>query len=159
MVRATTPEKNIMQQIEKITFIPRVSAKTFQSVEKSVLISVYDASEPQLIPEGNFEDILYLQFHDTDDQDGVLTSFNENHAKWIFSFLKRNAEAKELVVHCTMGVSRSAAIAIFFSEILGVQCYREGLKVNYQTWPMYNKLVYRVLCNYHDNNIMEGNDA
>jgi len=147
-----------MKQIEKITFMPRTSAKVHQPGEKSILISVHDASEPQLIPEGNFQNILYLRFHDTDEQDGVLTPFDKNHAKWIFSFLKRNTEAKELVVHCTMGVSRSAAIAIFFSEMLGVQCEREGLKVNYQTWPMYNKLVYRVLCNYH-NNIMEGNDA
>lgn len=126
-----------------IKFMSRMDAMFYQPKTKAVLISIHDESETELQPNGKFEDILWLKFHDTDSRDGVLTAFSDEHAKWICSFLKKHKDIDEVVVHCTMGVSRSAAVAIFLSEYNGVQCYRNDLKVDYSSWPRYNRLVYR----------------
>lgn len=132
--------------MKSVRFMPRYAAEVFKPSVPSVLISIHDESENQLMPQGDFQDVLYLKFHDTDDKDGVLTPFSQQHANDINSFLERNSGAEEVVVHCTMGISRSAAVAIFLSEKFDVPCHRiDQPNITWKNWPQYNKLVYRVL--------------
>lgn len=74
------------------------------------VISIVDFDRPKLFPDSN--EILNLSFDDTGyNEYGRL--FNYTHAKLICDFLEKTDKSKHLIVHCTMGVSRSGAVAEF----------------------------------------------
>lgn len=130
-----------------IKFVPRDKAAEYTPEPNSLLISIYSLAEDQMIPQPGWKDVLFLRFHDTDGQHSGLEVFSEDQAHKIIEFVTSNDTPVELVVHCQAGVSRSAAVAIFLSEVHGVPCYKEDREVNWKTWPHYNKLVYRTLNN------------
>ena len=87
-----------------------------------------------LVPNG-FLEVLRLEFHDATDKEGVngeefyfthgknkgmkakLKLFNEEMAKKILAFLNKNSD-NNILIHCRAGISRSAAVARFASELL-----------------------------------------
>lgn len=131
--------------MQHIRFLPRVVAAAYRPAPGSVLISIHDGSEPPLTPQGGWTAVLYQRYHDTDAADQGLEVFSAEQAREVLLFAERHQHCAELVVHCQMGHSRSAAVAIFLSELYGVPCFKEQRKVNWESWPVYNRLVYRRL--------------
>lgn len=76
----------------------------------------------------DFPNVLFLEFDDVtraehqrieDKNHGTLVFFNEDFAKQIIDFINKTHEYnKELIIHCTAGVSRSAAVGIFANEYI-----------------------------------------
>ena len=48
-------------------------------------------------------------------------------------------------MHCQAGQSRSAAFALFFSEVMGLPCFKEGLPVTTTSYKVYNRKVFSTL--------------
>lgn len=134
--------------MKKVTYISRSRAQSTLPPENSVIISLHDASEDPASLLDGWKDRLTLCFHDADEGTLGLTLFNQDMAKQILKFVQEHSSsAEELVVHCQMGVSRSAAVAMFLSEVLEIPCYMGDLRVSFATYKNYNKLVYRTLYN------------
>lgn len=134
--------------METVTYISRSRAQSTKPPENAVIISLHDISEPPADLQPGWKDRLTLCFHDADEGTLGLTLFNRQMAQQILEFVEKHASTTEqLVVHCQMGVSRSAAVAIFLSEVLELPCYMGDLRVSFATYKNYNKLVYRTLFN------------
>lgn len=131
--------------MNRIRFLPRPVAERYIPAANSVLISIHDVSEAAATLQPGWLDVLVLRFHDTDGQQMGLEVFSETQAREVLAFAQRHQECDELVVHCQMGHSRSAAIAIYLSERYGAPCFKEQRAVNWESWKSYNKLVYRRL--------------
>lgn len=128
-----------------IRFLPRVAAGAYRPQAGSVLISIHDISEPPLQPQPGWAAVHYQRFHDTDGGQAGLELFSAEQARAILAFAAEHAQAPELVVHCQMGQSRSAAVALYLAERYGVPCFKEHTLVTWQNWKVYNRFVYRRL--------------
>lgn len=131
--------------MNRIVFLPRVVAAKWRPVPNSVLVSIHDCDEEPLQPQDGWAEVLWLRFHDTDGEQSGLEVFSAQQAEQILELAKRHADASELIVHCQMGQSRSAAIALFLSEHLSLPCFKEQTPVTAMTWLGYNKKVYSTL--------------
>lgn len=131
--------------MNRISFLPRNVAEKYNPAPGSVLISIHDLSDPPMLAQPGWQEVLVLRFHDTDGQQSGLEVFAPEHARSILAFAERHKDASELVVHCQMGYSRSAAVAIYLAEKYGVPCFKEQRPVCWENWKVYNKLVYRAL--------------
>lgn len=130
---------------DRVIFLPRAVAARWRPVEGSALISIYDRSEPPLEVQIGWAEVLRLRFHDADVAGEGVELFSPEQAREVLAFAKRHAGAPELVVHCKMGQSRSAAVAMFLSESLSLPCFKEQTPVDFFNWPGYNRKVYAVL--------------
>ena len=128
--------------MKRVVFMSRATAATWQPASGAVLVSVYDKSEEAFVPQSGWAAILRLRFHDTDGSVLGLEVFSPEQAQALLAFVKAHAEASELVVHCQMGQSRSAGIALYFAEREGLPCFRESQQVNAATWNGYSRFVY-----------------
>lgn len=74
----------------------------------TIIISISDVSlTPLIFPKNsNVIDILKIQFDDVDR--GELNCITKDDAEKIASFVKRHLDAKNIIVNCEAGVSRSA---------------------------------------------------
>lgn len=131
--------------MDAIRFLPRVVAGAYQPAAGSVLISIHDLSEPPLLPQPGWAAVLYQRFHDTDGGQQGLELFSDEQARQVLAFAAQHEQAPELVVHCQMGQSRSAAVALYLAERYGVPCFKEHTPVTWQNWKIYNRFVYRRL--------------
>lgn len=76
----------------------------------------------------DFENVLFLEFDDATRVEhqrvenrfpGTIKFFSEEDAKQIIDFVNKTYEiGHNLIVHCTAGVSRSAAVGIFANEFI-----------------------------------------
>lgn len=132
-------------QMKSIRFLPRVIAEQYRPTPGSVLISIHDCSEPPLTPQQGWAEVLVQRFHDTDGETLGLEVFSEDQAREVLTFVERHRQCPELVIHCSLGQSRSAAVAIYLSEKYGVPCFKESIPVTWETWRLYNRYVYRRL--------------
>lgn len=89
--------------------------------------------------------VLRLEFDDIDIHEDPYQMFNEKHAREIIAFVRRchesGGECTGILVHCTAGISRSAAIVMWISDR-----YRLPFTLGYS---LYNKLVYQILREEH----------
>ena len=131
--------------MDRVIFLPRAIAAQWRPKPGSVLVSIHDRSEEPLKPQPGWTDTLWLRFHDTDGQLMGLEVFDTDHAQRLLTFVKQHVDAPELVVHCQMGQSRSAAVALYFAEREGVPCFKEQTPVSFANWNQYNRKVYAVL--------------
>lgn len=133
--------------MNRIRFLPRVVAGAYRPAANAVLISIHDLSEPPLTPQSGWEAVLFQRFHDTDGTLMGLEVFSVEQARGILAFADKHSDCDELVVHCQMGQSRSAAVALYLSEKYGVPCFKQAAPVNWENLKVYNRLVYRRLMN------------
>jgi predicted protein tyrosine phosphatase len=108
-----------------------------------VLISITETSSEKgtLRVPSCCKDVLYLQFHDIDKDRENLTLFSRKHAKEILEFFnKYKNKTKNIIIHCTAGISRSAGVAAALYRIY----YGEN-DTNYWSSFMPNMLVYRTI--------------
>lgn len=131
--------------MKQVIFVSRAIARTWKPAPRSVLISVSDELDGPLSPEPGWEQILRLQFDDKDQAGENVVLFDAAMAQKVLAFVHANEQLDTLVVHCLMGQSRSAAIALFIAELLGVPCFKNNRPVTTTTWTQYNRKVYRVL--------------
>ncbi len=78
------------------------------------------AREPIL---ADFQHVLRLEFHDVEDDAEPWVVFDAAHAKAVIDFVSKLHDANEpldVIVHCTAGISRSAAVALFIESV--TQC-------------------------------------
>ena len=134
--------------MDKVIFLSRKHAALYRPVAGASLISIHDRSEPQLEPVPGWAEELYLSFHDTDGLSLGLDVFTVEQARQVGQFAERHSGMSELVVHCSMGHSRSAAVALFLSEKYQVPCFKgvaEPVPVTRKNWPYFNRRVYETL--------------
>lgn len=140
--------------MNRIRFLPRVVAGAYRPADNSILISIHDRSEPPLTPQPGWASVLVQRFHDTDGTIMGLEVFSVEQAREILSFVEQHRDCDELIVHCQMGQSRSAGVALYLAEKYGVPCFKESVPVTWENLKVYNRLVYRRLMNV--DNGMEG---
>lgn len=144
--------------MDRITFLSRRYAAQLRPPANAVLISIHDKTEPELQVRDGWGAVLYLRFHDSNGHMLGMEDFSDEHAARIFDFVGAHVACDELVVHCQMGQSRSAAVALFLAEHLGVMCQRPQPSrpggapftarrepVVRSGYPIYNRRVYGVL--------------
>lgn len=125
-----------------VTFISREQAQRLVPPAGAVIISVHDKSEAPAQLQNGWAGRLTLEFHDTDGRSLGLTAFSAAMAAQVWQFVDSHLEAPELFVHCQMGVSRSAAIAMAIALPLAVPCYCNDRAVTPSSHPWLNKQVY-----------------
>lgn len=133
--------------IKKIHFISQQKAIELKPEKDSALISIRAPKGFVPLQEG-WNHFYKSEFHDEEtDDDGVWKLFNPDMAIDTISFVKGLPEDIEtLYIHCHAGISRSAGMAKFFSEIYDIPFDHD--------YSLYNKLVYRLLWQvYYDEHI------
>lgn len=128
-------------------FLPRTLAEKYVPPENSAIISFYDATEGPASLLGRWADVLRIEANDVDVARPGQILFSEAHAHQILDFLEKNRTCQEIVIHCTMGQSRSAAVALFASEHYDEPCFKVSMPVTWSSWSCYNKHIYRTLRN------------
>jgi len=131
--------------MKEIVFTPRLTAENIVPSAGDVIISIYTPNGSPAVLQQGWADVLLLSFHDSDVSDVDVELFSDHHAKQIFEFVEKHKDVERLVVHCDMGHSRSAAIAIYLSEKHACACFKINRRVDWQSWPNYNKHIYRTL--------------
>ncbi len=147
-------------KLKYVTFISQLQAECVIPRDDMALISITEppsGNNFMMMPEfkHKWKHFVRVEFHDIDvdkKRDRVLDSaeideytlFNIHHACKIIEFVQNiKDDIVSLVVHCHAGISRSAAVALFFSEIY-------GLNIAPGDSDLYNRTVYRVLSNTYD---------
>lgn len=143
--------------LQRVTFMSRSLAEKLLPPPNSVLISIHDKSQPELVVREGWEEVLYVRFHDSDGRIMGLEDFSVDHGQRILDFVTKHLGRSDLVVHCQAGQSRSAGVALFFAEMLGLPCLKpsQGFSggphpvrrqaVQRSGYPYYNRRVYGVL--------------
>jgi predicted protein tyrosine phosphatase len=131
--------------MKKVTFLSRKQAVALTPPPGSVIISVHDRSESPAPLQDGWAARLTLEFHDTDGLSLGLTAFDSGMAAQVWAFAQEHEGSPDLFVHCEMGVSRSAAIALAVALRYNVPCYREATEVTPASHPWLNKQVFRLL--------------
>lgn len=124
---------------------------TEQQFMASAFISIHDPGgdwaprlEQILVDSDN---VLNIWIHDVDEEDDQekYIHFNNEMANQVIQFIEKNRKAKNWILHCTAGISRSGAIGEFISDYLG-QDYFQFKRDNPQINP--NSEIKKILNNY-----------
>jgi len=144
------------------------AATNFQPTKPTLAFRVYDAYPSSINSKGKNllkESDLYTNIKeyilDDTDTDTILESYPElntpeNWVEWkkeepiikgvtstiLRDFKKCYQQAECFLIHCTIGVSRSPAVAIALNEIFDLGEDSDFLKKKH---PCYNKFIYRML--------------
>lgn len=130
----------------RVSFLPRHLARNLRPQHKAVLISIHDDTEPPLDAHSSWVDVLHLRFHDADASCDGMELFTPDQARQALEFVRKHADTcDELVVHCQAGQSRSAGMALYLAEVLGVPCFKVNLPVSVATYPLFNRRVFSTL--------------
>lgn len=81
--------------------------------------------------------MLRLVFYDAHLAATDQVVFDLALAKQVLEFLRVNMELDELVIHCDLGISRSAALALFIRDCFGLPVFRKGGPVD-PRYSLYN---------------------
>jgi hypothetical protein len=148
--------------MKKVIFVSRGEAQELSPPPGSAIVSIISSAEgPAMLQEG-WQSVLRIKFDDVDSPCQDLVAFSPLHGLDLFEYLRQlsaNDNINGLVVHCTMGISRSAAVALFASELLGWPCYKGSREVTTLTWPHYNRHVYRMLKSVESGETRESTQA
>lgn len=111
----------------KITIMSRADAEAYSRVQldhKVAIISINSVEDDRknyLSANENIIDVLHLEFDDYDFKSP--TSMTINDANEIYDFItKYVSDIDELVVHCLMGISRSAGVAAAITQAIYGNC-------------------------------------
>ena len=132
--------------MKSVVFYPRSVAQTLQPTGSEVIVSIHDRSQEPAALQDGWKDILRLSFHDMDVVKKDYDLFNEDQAREVIAFIEKHVDAERIVVHCNMGVSRSAAVAMFISDQQERNLFQQGRAFFHPDLPaQYNRLVYSTL--------------
>jgi hypothetical protein len=133
--------------MKRITFLPRHLAASLRPPERSVLISIHGCAEEPAAPSPGWLEVLHLRFDGSESEtlEAAATGFSIEMARAALDFVHRHRHCDELVVDSLLGVSRSAAIALFFAGLLELPCFDERGRVSHPTYPAYDRMVFSTL--------------
>lgn len=140
-----------LMALDRVIFLSRSQACAMQPLRGFIIISIHDAKESPAPLKPDWSARLTLTFEDTSNPGSGLRCFDRAMAAQVLDFVQEHrGSQRELYVHCRMGVSRSAALALALSEIHGLRCFKHGLgPVQTAHWSHYNPFVYRTLHDEH----------
>jgi predicted protein tyrosine phosphatase len=125
--------------IKHVIFTSQQSACCRPAWSNWAIISITDSGTTIAPLQDGWSAVLRVEFDDIAQPEAPYRIFTEGMAREIIEFVMRcSAEDLEgLLVHCSAGISRSAAVAKWIAEK-----YRLGFPEGYEK---YNKHVYRLL--------------
>ena len=119
-----------------------LTSSNIEEVKSTIIISINDTSGVSYFKE-NLENVLVLYFDDLTYLEAEdLTLFNKEHALKIIKFFEKFKDKENLIVHCSAGISRSGALALYFNDYLR-QDYFQFKKDNPKIIP--NGFIYSLL--------------
>lgn len=130
--------------MNRVHFLPRHLAEQIHPSPNCGVISLTTPGDPDATLHADWAAVLRLAFHDADVVEPNRVVFNAAMANEIVEFLRANEQLDELVIHCDLGISRSAGVALFIRDALDLPVFRRGTPVD-QRYSQYNRLVYRLL--------------
>jgi predicted protein tyrosine phosphatase len=130
--------------LKRVHFLPRHLAEKVHPLPNCGVISLQTPGDPPACLHADWTSVLRLAFHDADKPESDRILFSREMAQDIVSFLRANEHLDELLVHCDLGISRSAGVALFVRDALDVPAFRQGTPVD-PRYSQYNRLVYRLL--------------
>lgn len=132
--------------MKTVNFYPRAIAQEILPKGDEIMISIHDRHQEPAKLQSGWKDVLRLSFHDMDIPKEGMDLFSTKDAKELIAFIDKHADVERVVVHCNMGVSRSAAVAMFISEQQDRALFQQGRSFFHPDKPaQYNRLVYSVL--------------
>ena len=125
----------------RVSFIEKINTDSFlKSNPEVVAISVITDESEKFDLNSLWADTIQLEFEDTVDVNNPKC-FTQKQAEELYNFIIKYKDKAGIIVHCTMGVSRSAAIALFIEEyILGKE-----IELHRSKYCNYNRYVYSLL--------------
>lgn len=105
--------------------------------QNTAFISINDSSyeAEEMIKWFGDANCLILRFPDVDDSAGI----SQDQADEIVKFIHRNRSVETFIVHCFLGVSRSAAVAKWINDHYGLDL------PHLEAYDIHNKRVYQML--------------
>ena len=132
--------------MKSVVFYPRAVAEKLTPTGREVIVSIHDRTQGPTALQSGWKDVLRLSFHDTDVAKEDYDLFNEAQAREVIDFIERHTDVERIVVHCNMGVSRSAAVAMFIADQQERTLFQQGRSFFHPDRPaQYNRLVYSTL--------------
>lgn len=133
--------------MQQITFVSRPVAQAMAARENWAVISIADPEEGPAQLQPGWADVLRLEFHDVDAAEGTYRVFDPEMARSVLDFgILHLEQGHSLLVHCHLGVSRSAAVAVVLGSLYQVPVLCGAIKLN-PSYALYNRHVYRTLMN------------
>lgn len=129
--------------LQTVLFCSQKVAQDRQPWNGFAIISITNSGDaPANLKEG-WAQVLRLEFDDIDTAEEPFALFSEQHARCVIQFVCQchKKEIEGILVHCTAGVSRSAAVAKWIAD-------RYQLPFN-EKYMLYNKHVHKVLREEH----------
>ncbi len=135
-----------IQFMSQTKFKELMSLATPKSLSKTLAISIVTTSVDSFEISNKFANSLQLIFKDDNE------SFTESHANQILASVSANKDTIDTIyVHCLMGVSRSAAVALFLTEAFNEITIED---IRRSPYCNYNRHVYTTLFRvFYDNEI------
>ena len=107
-----------VQKMPEVTFMSRSVASRFEPVGNAVLVAIRNPRNHALELEG-WADVLHLEFHDIDERYEDFQLFTFGQAFQVCDFIRKHSECDLIAAQCDYGISRSGAVAIFASRLIG----------------------------------------
>jgi predicted protein tyrosine phosphatase len=131
--------------IMEILILPKANFKNkvvpiVESHPDWCFISILDPDDKVALRE-NSKNYKTWWFYDLEEDVQNYKAITHDQANEIVDFIEKNIDKKKLFVHCTAGVSRSAAIGEFVYELFGGS-YQTFMKKNPNTMPSGRILMY-----------------
>jgi predicted protein tyrosine phosphatase len=110
--------------------------------KNKIIVGGYALPWPKILEDS--DTVLNLWFNDSEEYNPHTETvlFDEDMADKVVEFVERNKDAKQWLLHCTAGISRSGAVGGFVADYLGVS-YLDYKKANPKICP--NALVSKLL--------------
>jgi predicted protein tyrosine phosphatase len=111
-------------EFDNIMLRYNITNENVQDKTDMFFISINDTCNTKQIPyfKNNHENVLIQYFDDVvkdiiDNNNEILAkAFTEEQAIEMFKFIEKNKDKKTCLVHCTAGISRSAAVGTFICD-------------------------------------------
>ena len=125
--------------LQTVLFCSQKVAQDRQPLNGWAMISITNSGDARTNLKDGWEQVLRLEFDDIDTAEEPFALFSEQHARCVIQFAHQCHKEKieGILVHCTAGVSRSAAVAKWIAD-----CYQLPFNEKYM---LYNKHVHKVL--------------
>lgn len=128
-----------MTTYRSVEFVSRSEAGARDADANTIVISINDTMFPVQELRAGWKDVLVLQFDPIDSllRGGTMKRFSLEQAEQILEFARKHADtATDILVHCSKGEQRSAAVAKVLADLYNLpfpedydKCHRWVLKV------------------------------
>lgn len=127
------------RSIREVSAIPIHSARSWHSQPREAMISITGTGEPRVALKKGWAFRLRLTFDDIEIPVRGMRLFSEKDANRVIDFLDRvEGKVDHIVVHCTLGLSRSPAIARFIT-------FKYDLANGFRDHRTFNRHVFKTL--------------